>query len=303
MAENKVNLSWEEVGERSAQLAQQILGIVSRRPVYLYGVPRGGVHASLLVAQALAFHRVGTVQVTDPDQADVLVDDIIDTGSTRSQFINRCGTPFVALVDKQSASDKCLGWVVFPWEKTDEAAGPEENVRRLIEFLGDDPQREGLRETPTRVLRSYERLFGGYHQDPQQVMKTFQSQECDEIVLLKNVEFYSTCEHHMLPFYGRAHVAYIPDGRLLGISKLARLVEIYSRRLQIQERLCAEITTCLMNILHPRGAACVMEAQHLCMISRGVEKQNSIMVTSSLQGVFREDARTRNEFMTMIARS
>ncbi len=133
-------------------------------------------------------------------------------------------------------------------------------------------------------------------------MKTFEDGSCDEVVLLKDIEFVSHCEHHMLPFLGKAHIAYIPNGKVLGVSKLARLLEIYSRRLQIQERLCQQITTALDEHLKPLGSACVIEAQHLCMVARGVQKQNSVMVTSSLTGVFRDKGEARSELLDMIGR-
>lgn len=166
----------------------------------------------------------------------------------------------------------------------------------LIKQAGDNPQREGLRATPDRMRKSFGELYAGYRQEPALVIKTFKEGTCDEMVVLKDVEFFSMCEHHMLPFFGKAHIAYIPNGRIIGISKLARILEIYSRRLQIQERLCTQITTCLDDHLKPLGSACVLEAKHLCMIARGVQKQNSTMITSSLTGVFRNKPEVRAEF-------
>lgn len=177
---------------------------------------------------------------------------------------------------------------------------PESTVRHILELLGEDPNREGLRETPARVVRSWSELYGGYGQDPQDILKTFEEGACDEMVLLRDVEFYSTCEHHMLPFFGRAHIAYLPNRKVVGVSKLARLLEIFARRLQIQERLGQQITTALDAALHPMGSACILEAQHFCMTSRGVAKQNSVMVTSSLTGAFREEAETRQELFAIL---
>jgi GTP cyclohydrolase I len=151
------------------------------------------------------------------------------------------------------------------------------------------------------VLNSYQEIYSGYQQDPKSILKCFEDDTCDEMVILTGVEFISMCEHHMLPFVGNAHIAYIPNGKVLGISKLARLLEIYSRRLQIQERICQQITKALMDHLHPLGAACVLEAKHLCMTCRGVNKQQSVMITSSLEGVFREQA-VRQEFLSMLRR-
>ena len=146
---------------------------------------------------------------------------------------------------------------------------------RIIEFIGDDPTREGIIETPKRVIKSWDTIFGGYAQDPKDVLVTkFASDEYDQMVILKNIEFYSTCEHHMLPFFGKAHIAYIPHEAVVGISKLARLVEVYARRLQIQEKLTNQVADSFMNIVNPLGCGVIMEAKHFCMVTRGVNKQN-----------------------------
>ncbi len=176
---------------------------------------------------------------------------------------------------------------------------PQDNIRRLIEFIGDDPNREGLRETPDRVIRSYKELFSGYKQDPASVFKCFEDGACDEMVVLSGIEFCSHCEHHMLPFLGHAHVAYIPNKRIIGVSKIARLVEIFARRLQVQERLTTQITEALDKHLQPLGSACMIEANHLCMSCRGVRKQ-AIMRTSSLTGAFKQDGVARAEFLALI---
>ncbi len=175
----------------------------------------------------------------------------------------------------------------------------KEALQTLIRYLGDDPCREGLKETPDRILRSYEELFGGYRRDPASVFKTFDDGACDEMVILKNIEFSSMCEHHILPFFGEAHIAYIPDGRIVGLSKLARLLEIFARRLQVQERLTTQVTQALDNFLKPLGSACVIQAKHLCMSCLGVSKKNAVMITSSLTGVFRQ-AEVRSEFFHLI---
>lgn len=175
-------------------------------------------------------------------------------------------------------------------------------VRVLLRYMGENPNREGLQETPLRVIKSYRELFGGYVQDPADVMKTFEDGACDEMVLLKEIEFSSLCEHHLLPFLGVAHIAYIPNKRIIGISKLARLLEVYSRRLQVQERLTQQVTQALETHLSPLGSACVVQAQHLCMACRGVRKQSSTMVTSSLTGAFRKDPAVRAEFFNLIGR-
>lgn len=174
------------------------------------------------------------------------------------------------------------------------------SIQHLIVCMGDNPDREGLKDTPKRVVKSWAQLYAGYNQKPEDVLTTFSADGADQIVLLKDIEIYSMCEHHMLPFYGTAHVAYIPGDKIIGISKLARLVDIYARRLQIQERIGEQVTTALMEILNPRGAACIIEASHMCMRMRGVGKQNSVMTTSSLKGAFLDDASAKAELLTLI---
>jgi GTP cyclohydrolase IA len=178
----------------------------------------------------------------------------------------------------------------------------EHLVTQLLLGIGEDPEREGLRETPQRVVRSWQELFAGYQQRPEEVLKVFEDGACDEMVVLKNIEFYSVCEHHWLPFWGTIHIGYIPDKRVVGVSKLARLVEIFSRRLQIQERLTTQIAEALFQALRPLGVMVVCQARHFCMTARGIKKQRSQMVTSANCGVFREDEKARHEFLHLIGR-
>ncbi len=174
-------------------------------------------------------------------------------------------------------------------------------VASMLKELGEDPGRDGLLKTPQRVAGAFRTFTQGYHQDPMAVLNNAVFEESyDEMVLVKDVGFYSLCEHHMLPFFGRAHVAYIPDGRIVGLSKLPRLVEMYARRLQVQERLNTQIAECIEAVLRPKGVAVVVEAVHLCMMMRGVEQQNAFAITSSLRGEFETDSKTRSEFMELI---
>jgi GTP cyclohydrolase I len=176
-------------------------------------------------------------------------------------------------------------------------------IRQLLAELGEDPAREGLLDTPKRVESAMRFLTSGYAADVDAVLNNaLFSVDYNEMVIVKDIDFYSLCEHHLLPFFGRCHVAYIPQGRVIGLSKIPRLVEIYSRRLQVQERLTSQIAETLREKVRPMGVAVVMEASHLCMSMRGVEKQNSVAVTSAMLGVFREDARTRLEFLELIKR-
>jgi GTP cyclohydrolase IA len=178
----------------------------------------------------------------------------------------------------------------------------ERAVREILLAIGEDPDRDGLRETPARVARAYTEQFSGLSQHPEDVLGTVFDADHDELILVRDLELYSTCEHHLVPFFGRAHVAYIPNekGQITGLSKLARLVDIYARRPQVQERMTSQIADALMRVLEPRGALVVIEAEHLCMSMRGVRKPGAKTVTSAVRGIFRDSARTRAEAMSLL---
>jgi GTP cyclohydrolase I len=174
-------------------------------------------------------------------------------------------------------------------------------VRNVLIEIGEDPNREGLLATPKRVAEAYEFLTAGYQKDIDEVLNNaIFTEKYDEMVLVKNIDFYSMCEHHMLPFYGKVHVAYIPNGKIVGLSKIPRIVEVFARRLQVQERMTQQIADTLEKYLQPIGVAVVTEAFHMCMMMRGVEKQNSSATTSAMHGVFKDDAKTRNEFINLV---
>ena len=177
----------------------------------------------------------------------------------------------------------------------------EDHVRAILQRLGEDPEREGLQRTPLRVSKSLGELTQGYGQTVSEVIGhgVFE-EDCSEMVVVKDIEFYSLCEHHMLPFYGRVHVAYIPDGKIIGLSKIPRIVDVFARRLQVQERLTVQIANAIQETLQPKGVGVVADAAHLCMMMRGVQKQNSSTMTSCLLGGFRSDARTRSEFLGLV---
>ena len=177
-------------------------------------------------------------------------------------------------------------------------------IEQLLHEIGEEPGRQGLQRTPGRVARSFEFLTQGYQLDPQKILNDAVFEESyNEMLIVKDIDFYSLCEHHLLPFFGRAHVAYIPNGRIVGLSKIARLVEMYSRRLQVQERLTNEVARVIEKVLQPRGVAVIIEAQHLCMMMRGVQKQNSYAISSAMIGEFEADPKTRAEFMQLIHKS
>src|SRR5256886_9429788 len=177
----------------------------------------------------------------------------------------------------------------------------EDLVREMLVRLGEDPEREGMLRTPARVHKAFEFLTRGYSEDPESMLKgALFTVTYDEMVIVKDVEMFSLCEHHLLPFFGKVHVAYIPNGRVLGLSKIARLIELFSRRLQIQERLTTQIAETIQKVIEPQGVGVVIEARHLCMMMRGVEKQHSAAVTSAMLGSFREEQETRTEFLSLI---
>lgn len=179
--------------------------------------------------------------------------------------------------------------------------GHEDLVRELLIAIGEDPMREGLLQTPKRVAKSWNELYAGYNQSPSEILSTvFEDGACDEVVLLKNIAFSSMCEHHMLPFVGVAHIAYLPSGKVVGLSKLARLTDCFAKRLQIQEKMTSQIADAIEEHLKPRGTAVIIEAHHQCMSCRGICKQNTIMVTSAMRGVFRNDQTARSEVLSLI---
>ena len=177
----------------------------------------------------------------------------------------------------------------------------EAAVKTMMKSVGEDPEREGLLKTPERVFKAYEFMYGGYKEDPRAILESalFTSSN-DEMVLIKDIELYSTCEHHLLPIIGRAHVAYIPDGKVVGLSKIPRVVDVFSRRMQIQEQLTEQIADAIMQTIQPKGVAVVIQARHMCMEMRGVEKINSTTTSSALRGLFKKDEKTRSEFFNLI---
>lgn len=274
----------------------------------LYGIPAGGIPL------AFALSKITGIPIVDEPYEEVaeggnclIVDDLVDSGKTISRFE---GFDVVTLHVKEHTppgsrpmyyvENVGSAWVHYFWEGDAQEKSVTDHVTRLLEYVGEDPHRDGLEETPMRVAKALRFLTGGYDMNVDAIFKDFENPGYNEMVLLRNIEIYSLCEHHMMPFFGKAHVAYIPNGRVVGISKLARLVDMFARRLQIQERLCNQITETIMDKLGATGAACVIEAKHLCMLMRGVEKQNSVMVTSSLRGAFMEKPEARAEFMAFI---
>ena len=270
--------------------------ILSKGHETAYAVPRGGIPAAYLVQR---FCNVKLV--SDPKNADCFIDDLIDSGSTMQRY-RRYEVPFYALFDKRDKASSVHGkWVVFPWEHTEEQSG-EDIVLRMLQFIGEDVEREGLKETPARVLRAYREWFGGYGKEPKDVVKVFEDggENYDQMVVVRDIPFYSHCEHHIAPFFGTATIAYIPSKKILGLSKLSRLLDVFARRLQVQERLTTQVLDSLVELIEPVGAGVIIHARHLCMESRGISKQGHETVTSAVSGALKDSARARSEFMGLI---
>lgn len=263
-------------------------------PLSVYAIPRGGIPARLALLTIAGAGRFSLSE--DPRTADIIVDDLIDTGKTIERF---AGRPCFALIDKRSWAHG-NDWVVWPWEGS-ASAGIEDNITRLLEFVGEDPKRGGLLETPARVAKAWKHWCGGYDVDPASLLKVFEdgAEKVNEMVLVKNIPFFSHCEHHMAPFFGTATVGYIPDGkRIVGLSKINRVVDCFARRLQVQERMTTQIADAFMEHLAPKGVGVIVTARHMCVESRGVAHHGSETTTSALRGVF-EDGTVRQEFLLL----
>lgn len=299
---NKYPLSMQEY---TALISSAVKFAIKEGFSYIYGIPRGGTH----VAVSMVCSSNGLLKITDSPYGDctLIVDDIVTTGKTIEPFCKNGHTVLSLLSKMNSDPKKCFTidrwrkdtWIVFPWERDKKDDG-EALVTRMLEYIGEDPNREGLIETPKRVVKAWGEWFSGYGKEPVDVVKVFKGDTSDEMIILRDIEFTSWCEHHMAQFTGRAHVAYIPDGCIIGASKLARIVDLYAKRLQIQERLCNQVTAALEELLKPRGAACLIEAKHSCISSRGVGKQQSVFTTSSLTGIFKTNPATRSEFLHLV---
>jgi GTP cyclohydrolase I len=247
-----------------------------------YGVPRGGSYIAAMLNP-----------VNTPEEADFIIDDLIDSGATYEKF-RHYGKPFIGLFDKRKEPELADKWLVFPWELKEEPA--EDNFVRILQYLGEDPKREGLRDTPRRYLKFMKEFL---NPEPFK-FTTFDSEGSDEMIIQTNIPFYSLCEHHIAPFFGTANVAYIPSDRIVGLSKLARTVDHYSRRFQNQERITAQVAERLMEELNPKGVAVSIKAQHLCMNMRGIKTHDTHTTTTKLIGAFKEDAMARAEFLSFI---
>lgn len=264
-------VSWEDIFQRVKQLPKG----------KCYGVPRGGQVVAGLTGNA----------VDTPEEADYIVDDLIDSGRTALKWKEKYpNKPFHVLYDK--TQEKGLGWLQFPWEESGDRDA-EDSVARLLQSFGEDVNREGLQDTPRRFVK----FFKEFLNPPEWNCTTFESEGYDEMIVQTNIPFHSLCEHHIAPFFGHATIAYIPNKRIVGLSKLARTLETFARRLQNQERITTQVADFLEKELEPLGIAIVIKAKHMCMEMRGVKKHDTWTTTSMMRGIFKDDDKARNEIM------
>ena len=271
MQERKI--TWEEI--------KALIAPLDKTKTY-YGVPRGGQYIAAMLNP-----------VDSPEEADIIIDDLIDSGTTQNKYkILFPDKPFIGLIDKREEPQQ--EWIQFPWEQ-EGAKEVEENMLRVIEYF-DNPNREGLKDTPRRYIKFLKEFL-----TPDEFnFTTFDAEGTDEMIIQTNIPFYSLCEHHLAPFFGHAHVAYIPNGKIVGLSKLARCVDLYARAFQNQERITTQVAERLMEELDAKGVAVVITAQHLCMAMRGVKKHDTHTTTSKMMGAFKDNLNARQEFLNLI---
>lgn len=305
--------STEDVQTVARTIARKIVAFADkhRRGIYIYGVPRGGIPTAYAVAAGVENFTQdwSAVVVSDPKKATFIVDDIIDSGRTAKRYADTYpGVPFYALVDKLHKDAGDHQWHEFPWERHEDGANADtfnDNVVRMLQAIGENPEREGLQETPGRVVKAWKEWFGGYEQDPGKLFKAFsdgaERSQNNELVIVSNIPVYSHCEHHMAAIFGHAHIGYIPNGKIIGLSKVARVVKCFAQRLQVQERLTNQIADAFEEHLQPKGVGVILKCRHFCMESRGVNIPGTITTTSALRGQVLLNHDTRAEFLALAA--
>lgn len=308
MKHKKRYIHLAECMERAKKIAYSMT--TENLPQYrIYGVPRGGLTPAALVAfelRSMLVEEIDVLLVTTAHVATHIIDDILDSGATRDSVyatLEGYVIPFYTLYEAADHEE----WLVFPWEVAANGAdkSAEDIPIRLLQYIGEDVHRGGLLETPKRFVAAWGDYSMGYRyteDDVAALLKTFEDggEACDDMVVQTNIPVYSHCEHHLAPFFGVAHIAYIPNGRIVGLSKFSRLVDVYAKRLQVQERLTNQIAEALQTHLKPKGVAVVLQCRHLCMEARGVRQQGTSTTTSAMKGVFREDQAVRDELMRLI---
>jgi GTP cyclohydrolase I len=263
----------------------------------------GGVFAAYAIQLALSKKGLpfDLQLVTNPSDADIFIDDLIDSGRTLERFCEaHTERPFFALFDKREGVYGS-NWVSFPWEQNEAEETVDDNIVRLLQYIGESPNREGLQETPARAVKAWDFWTKGYSQKPEDVLKVFEdgADGYDGMVIVKDIPLYSKCEHHMADIFGTATIAYIPNGKIVGLSKLSRLLDVFARRLQVQERLTCQVANAIDEHLNPLGVGVVIKARHMCMESRGICQQGHQTITCALRGVLKDDPSARAEFMAL----
>jgi len=271
----------------------------------LYPIPRGGIAAAYAVKACLVSGFGVNARVADtPEEANIIIDDLVDSGRTQQHMQKLYpDKPFFSLFVKKHM-DIGDQWLIFPWEVAgeDHDKSGDDIAVRLLQFIGENPERGGLEETPKRFIKAWQHHTSGYNMDISKILKTFKdgADNVDEMVLVRDIPVYSHCEHHLAPFFGVAHIAYIPKGKIVGLSKLSRLTDAFALRLQVQERLTNQIADAILKHLEPLGVAVVIECRHMCMESRGIQRQGSATITSAMRGAFRDDPKARAEFFGLV---
>lgn len=302
------NITWQECEQAAWETAARLRSLLDTgtQSVRLFGVPRGGFIPAVMVRQCLKENGVDAEITENPNEASAFVDDLVDSGATMMRYKALYPRkPFVPFFTKCEAD----GWLQFPWEAGDPtAACPNSDqsghdiFTRLLQFIEEEPSRGGLIETPARAAKAWREWTQGYHEEPADVLKTFDdgASDYDQMVVVRDIPIYSHCEHHLAAIFGTASIAYVPNGKIVGLSKLNRLANIYARRLQVQERLTTQIADAIDEHLQPVGVGVVLRCRHLCMESRGVCQQGHITVTSALRGALRDQPDSRAEFFKLI---
>lgn len=318
----KKYITHKELQDAATSVAEEILNSSYYKtilelevpPYHVFGVPRGGITAAYAVVGALNQQIRDTwmsselFEVTDDmDVAHFVIDDLVDSGATSQRYRRLVpGAPFYALFRKEYTVDTAPPWLVFPWEEEEDKgdASADDICTRLLQYIGEDPSRQGLEETPRRFLNAWRHWTKGYNEEPKELLKSFTdgAEDYDEMVVLSDIPAWSTCEHHLAPIFGVAHVGYIPKSRIVGLSKINRLVDMYGRRLQVQERWTTQIANAIDEVLEPEGVAVIIEARHLCMESRGICQQGTITRTSAVRGALKGVPEARAEFLRLIGK-
>ncbi len=268
------------------------------KPGKCYPIPRGGVPAAYALASEFNLEIVDT-----PEEADFFFDDIIDSGATLFKWCDKFpGKPFFALIDKldPKQKEKYNGWIVFPWEGEVEQS-IEDNVKRILQYVGEDADREGLQETPHRVAKAWAHWCSGYNKDAKSLLKVFKDggEKYNQMITVADIPIYSKCEHHLADIFGTCTISYIPNGHIVGLSKLSRLADMFARRLQVQERLTDQIADAIEEHLTPLGVGVIIKARHMCMESRGICQQGHHTITTALRGVIKDENSARAEFLQL----